>query len=150
VQSTSLRNDSTVENEQTQPNVDTVTIESEPSADSPSFMEYDPHKLMDNKTGVGKVIQDVTNAFEVYILDDAIPFEKVAKKAGTSLDASWHATRNSFSSAQHFIGNGNEAQGVRDEILALCDQNIILPMEKDVESLNVGVAAAILMWELKK
>ena len=45
---------------------------------------------------------------------------------------------------------GNEAQGVRDDVLALCDQNIILPMDNNVESLNVGIASAILMWELKK
>lgn len=45
---------------------------------------------------------------------------------------------------------GNEAQGVRDDVLSLCDQNIILPMDNNVESLNVGIASAILMWELKK
>ena len=32
----------------------------------------------------------------------------------------------------------------------LCDQNIIIPLDNNVESLNVGVAGAILMWELKK
>ncbi len=44
---------------------------------------------------------------------------------------------------------GNEAQGVSSEILDLCDKNIILPMNNDVESLNVSIAAALLMWELK-
>lgn len=44
---------------------------------------------------------------------------------------------------------GNEAQGVSKEVLELCDKNIILPMENDVESLNVSIAAALLMWELK-
>ena len=44
---------------------------------------------------------------------------------------------------------GNEAQGVSDDILALTDKNIILPMENDVESLNVSIAAALLMWELR-
>ena len=44
---------------------------------------------------------------------------------------------------------GNEAQGVSEEILSLTDKNIILPMNNDVESLNVSIAAAILMWELK-
>lgn len=44
---------------------------------------------------------------------------------------------------------GNEAQGVSSKILDLCDKNIILPMKNDVESLNVSIAAAILMWELK-
>lgn len=68
---------------------------------------------------------------------------------GTSLKSSKSITD---VAKQHKYGIivGNEAQGVRAEILAICDQNIILPMEKDVESLNVGVAAAILMWELKK
>lgn len=44
---------------------------------------------------------------------------------------------------------GNEAQGVSTKVLNLCDKNIILPMNNDVESLNVSIAAAILMWELK-
>ena len=45
---------------------------------------------------------------------------------------------------------GNEANGVSEEVLKLCDQNIIIPLDNNVESLNVGVAGAILMWELKK
>lgn len=68
---------------------------------------------------------------------------------GTSLKSSKSITDVS-KQLKYGIIVGNEAQGVRDEVLAMCDQNIILPMEKDVESLNVGVAAAILMWELKK
>lgn len=44
---------------------------------------------------------------------------------------------------------GNEAQGVSSKILDLCDKNIILSMNNDVESLNVSIAAALLMWELK-
>ena len=68
---------------------------------------------------------------------------------GTSLKSSKSIT-DVAKQLKYGIIVGNEAQGVRDEVLAMCDQNIILPMEKDVESLNVGVAAAILMWELKK
>ena len=44
---------------------------------------------------------------------------------------------------------GNEAQGVSTKVLELCDKNIILPMNNDVESLNVSIASALLMWELK-
>ncbi len=113
VQTAPLVNDMVSDVEQTQPETDTVTIESKPPADSLKLTEYDPNNLMDNKKGVAKVIQDVTNAFEEYILDHGFVFEKVAKKVGSSLDASWHAIRNSFSSAQHFIGKGNEAKGVR-------------------------------------
>ena len=42
---------------------------------------------------------------------------------------------------------GNEANGVRDNILSLTDYNIVLPMKHNVESLNVSVAASIIMYE---
>ncbi len=45
---------------------------------------------------------------------------------------------------------GNEAHGVSDEVLLSTDCNIIIPMNNDVESLNVGIASAIVMWELTK
>lgn len=45
---------------------------------------------------------------------------------------------------------GNEAHGVSSDVLAQTDFNIILPMDNNVESLNVSVASAIVMWELKK
>lgn len=43
---------------------------------------------------------------------------------------------------------GNEGRGVRKEIQELCDQNLYIPMKKEVESLNVGVACSILLYEL--
>ena len=39
---------------------------------------------------------------------------------------------------------------VSQDVLNACDQNIIIPLNNNVESLNVGIAGAILMWELKK
>lgn len=45
---------------------------------------------------------------------------------------------------------GNEAHGVKEEILQLTDQNVIIPMKNDVESLNIAIAGAICMWELSK
>lgn len=45
---------------------------------------------------------------------------------------------------------GNEAHGVSDEIINLSDERIIIPMDNDVESLNVAVSAGIIMYELKK
>ena len=41
---------------------------------------------------------------------------------------------------------GNEGNGVSKEILTICDNNVIIPMQKDVDSLNVGIAASILMY----
>jgi len=44
---------------------------------------------------------------------------------------------------------GNEANGITDETAALAGQLIKIPMEGKVESLNAGVAAAIMMYAMK-
>ncbi|MBS7298231.1 MAG: RNA methyltransferase [Eubacteriales bacterium] len=42
---------------------------------------------------------------------------------------------------------GNEANGISEELLSLCDELVIIPILGRAESLNAGVAAAILMYE---
>lgn len=43
---------------------------------------------------------------------------------------------------------GNEGNGLSTEIFDLCDKNLYIPMDSRVESLNVGVACSILLYEL--
>ena len=43
---------------------------------------------------------------------------------------------------------GNEGQGVREEVAGLCDEKVHLEMTKTCESLNAGVSASILMYEV--
>ena len=45
---------------------------------------------------------------------------------------------------------GSEGQGVRREILACADRELIIPMNPHCESLNAAIAAAIIMWELSR
>ncbi|MEI5995532.1 TrmH family RNA methyltransferase [Candidatus Enterococcus mansonii] len=45
---------------------------------------------------------------------------------------------------------GNEGQGVSSEILEKTDQNIYIPIKGNAESLNVAIAAGILMYHLQK
>lgn len=45
---------------------------------------------------------------------------------------------------------GSEGAGLSDEVLALCQERIIIPMRPDTESLNAAVAASLLMWEMSK
>ena len=45
---------------------------------------------------------------------------------------------------------GNEGQGVSSRIKKMCDKNLYIKMNKDVESLNVGVATSILLYELNR
>lgn len=45
---------------------------------------------------------------------------------------------------------GNEGRGVTQQALEQSDRKIIIPMAGRAESLNAGVAAAILIWEMTK
>ena len=45
---------------------------------------------------------------------------------------------------------GSEGRGVTAQALELCDKKVVIPMAGRAESLNVGVAAAILIWEMTK
>jgi tRNA G18 (ribose-2'-O)-methylase SpoU len=42
---------------------------------------------------------------------------------------------------------GNEASGLDDPVLARCDERVSIPMAGRSESLNVGMAAAVLCFE---
>lgn len=44
---------------------------------------------------------------------------------------------------------GNEGNGVSKEVLDLCDEYIYIPMNRNCESLNVGVATSIILYELR-
>ena len=45
---------------------------------------------------------------------------------------------------------GNEGAGVCESLVVACDGSVVIEMASDVESLNVGVAASILMYYFKK
>lgn len=45
---------------------------------------------------------------------------------------------------------GNEGNGISNEILDMCDEYIYIDMNKKCESLNVGIASSIVMYEINK
>lgn len=45
---------------------------------------------------------------------------------------------------------GSEGQGVRREILDAAEHSLIIPMNSNCESLNAAIAAAIVMWQMKR
>ena len=45
---------------------------------------------------------------------------------------------------------GNEGKGISDDIIKLCDERIIIPINENSESLNVSIAAGIIFWEMNK
>jgi TrmH family RNA methyltransferase len=73
------------------------------------------------------------------------------KDMGTAvLGADPHSKQSCITSsrgARTAIVIGNEANGLRPEVKELTTQNITIPMPGKAESLNAGIAAAILMYE---
>lgn len=42
---------------------------------------------------------------------------------------------------------GNEGHGLSEKVLAACTHRLLIPMTGDVESLNAGVAASVILWD---
>lgn len=42
---------------------------------------------------------------------------------------------------------GNEGNGIKENILSLCDEKVMIPMRDDVESLNAAVSASVILFE---
>jgi len=65
---------------------------------------------------------------------------------GTSLQESRPYTDVSYTGATALV-IGNEGSGISDEVLALTDQNVIIPIHGRAESLNAAIAGSIMMYE---
>ena len=52
--------------------------------------------------------------------------------------------------AQMAVVIGSEGQGVRPQILAQADYELIIPMNEKCESLNAAVASAIVCWQMQQ
>jgi len=56
--------------------------------------------------------------------------------------------RDSKTYSNYALIMGNEGKGVSEEVLDMCDEYLYIKMNEDCESLNVGVATSILLYEL--
>ena len=45
---------------------------------------------------------------------------------------------------------GNEGSGVRENIKSMCDENLYIKMNSEVESLNVAVATSVILYEMNR
>lgn len=59
-------------------------------------------------------------------------------------------TLSSAEKEKYALVMGNEGNGVKKEVLDLCDKYLYIEMNNEVESLNVGVATSILLYELDR
>ena len=65
---------------------------------------------------------------------------------GTELNEEAVSLNDIQTTKNYAIVMGNEGQGVRPEVLALTDKNVYIPIQGNAESLNVGVAAGIMLY----
>lgn len=68
---------------------------------------------------------------------------------GTDLNSTEYLSDTTLHSKSVFV-MGNEANGVEEKIKRLCNKNIKIEMQDTQESLNVGVATSILLYERYK
>lgn len=120
-------------------NIDAVII-ANPKSDI-----YNPNNI---RSSVGCVF---TNQIAVCTTDEAIAFLKendIATYSAT-LQNSNEYHKESYTSATALVV-GTEATGVSQTFRDNSTQNIIIPMQGEIDSMNVSVAAAILIFEAKR
>jgi tRNA G18 (ribose-2'-O)-methylase SpoU len=92
--------------------------------------------------------------FKLPIVESVRLLESIQKlkRAGVRIIAAHaHANERRVSQAD-FTGDcviilGSEGHGISKEVLELCDEQVIIPMQNEVDSLNVGTAGAIFLYE---
>ena len=52
-------------------------------------------------------------------------------------------------STKNVIIMGNEGNGLNKEVIDICDKIIKIPMNNEIDSLNVAVSTGIILWTLK-
>lgn len=106
---------------------------------------YNPNII---RSSVGCVF---TNTIGMGTTDEIIEFlkQKSIKIFCAALSASKNYVDCSFSDASAIVV-GTEATGLTDNWLQNSDQNIIIPMQGEIDSMNVSVSAAILIFEAKR
>ena len=80
---------------------------------------------------------------------------EILKKNGynifaTYLDDNSRSVENVDLSGKCAVIFGSEGVGLDASIASLCDERIIIPINAGSESLNVAVAAGIILWEMRK
>ncbi len=88
----------------------------------------------------------------VIVTEDAVAAIEVLKRRGcvyaAALDAGAARLGELSFGEQDTVVVGNEGHGLSEAVLAACSGKVFIPMTKGVESLNAGVAASVLLWEL--
>ena len=123
------------------------------------IVEKSVSRNMQLRPDQGEEIFTVSGLEHVWVMADVYESDNLAKtiNEAKTLGIKTYATSPDFNakkitqvdfSSPSLCVIGNEANGVSDEVFAVCDEKITIPMLGRAESLNANVAAAITMWEM--
>lgn len=122
-------------------NIDTIVL-------SPNTVDLYNSKVLRSTQGMvfhtNIVIRDLKETI-LLLKEKNIPI--YGTKVDNGKDVS---TLNSNEKEKYALIMGNEGAGVHQELLNMCDTNFYIKMNENVESLNVGVATSIILYELNK
>jgi TrmH family RNA methyltransferase len=100
---------------------------------------YNPKTI---RASMGAIFRQRTYKVDI----DALCETNIAQIIGTSAESSAICISD-LSLKDSVIVLGNEGQGISEELRNICTKMVTIPISKNSESLNVGVAASIIMWE---
>lgn len=90
------------------------------------------------------LVQSADLSADLARLGDAGGFELVA----TVLDPSAEPLNGFFPASRSAILFGNEAQGLPADLVQRCDRRVTIPMQLGTDSLNVAIAAAVVLYHV--
>ena len=95
-----------------------------------------------------KVVRSsIGSVFRVNLRSMAMDDLKSLKEDGYKIVGTLpHGKSKKIMTGKTIVAFGNESKGLSDELVAMCDDKFTIPMRGDAESLNLGVAAGILMY----
>lgn len=110
----------------------------------------DPFSPKSQRAAMGALLR-----LPLYISDDIIADVKLLKNKGFTVYASVVTGADCDISDIGFPDNcavliGNEANGLTEQAVNVCDKSITITMNGRAESLNAAAAASILMWEMTR
>jgi tRNA G18 (ribose-2'-O)-methylase SpoU len=88
------------------------------------------------------IVQSESIARDLHEMKERWGVERVA----TVLDEDAEPLREAKRAARMAVLFGNEAQGLAEGIVKLCDRKVTIPMKRGTDSLNVAVAAGVVLY----
>ena len=104
-------------------------------------------------SAVARASSGAVNFLPIFRVPDLVKFVQETKQhhsvvVGMALGAETFIYDVPFHNKPHTILIGNEAAGICDKLLALCDHRASIPMTGKIDSLNAAVAAGVVFSEI--